>query len=218
MNSDNLLMIFVKNPELGKVKTRLASTIGEEKALEVYKTLLAHTSTIVNSIGFDKAVFYSDSITHNDLWTNEKCQKNLQEGEDLGEKMLSAFTFAFAIGYKNVVIIGSDCIQLTAKIIEEAFELLIPACLPAGQAGPADRSNDVVIGPAKDGGYYLLGMNKLYKELFQNKKWSSENVLLDTLIDLKKRNVPYKLLETLSDVDHEEDLGELRKLIGKNQD
>ena len=218
MNSDNLLMIFVKNPELGKVKTRLASTIGEEKALEVYKTLLAHTSTIVNSIGFDKAVFYSDSITHNDLWNNEKFQKYLQQGEDLGEKMLSAFTFAFAIGYKNVVIIGSDCIQLTAKIIEEAFELLIPACLPAGQAGPADRSNDVVIGPAKDGGYYLLGMNKLYKELFQNKKWSSENVLLDTLIDLKKRNVPYKLLETLSDVDHEEDLGELRKLIGKNQD
>ena len=72
--------------------------------------------------------------------------------EDLGEKMLSAFTFAFAIGYKNVVIIGSDCIQLSAKIIEEAFELF--------------RSNDVVIGPAKDGGYYLLGMNTLYKELF----------------------------------------------------
>ncbi len=203
MNSDNILMIFVKNPELGKVKTRLASTIGEGNALEVYKTLLAHTCTIVNSIGFDKAVFYSDSITHNDLWNDEKFQKYLQEGEDLGEKMLSAFTFAFAIGYKNVVIIGSDCIQLTTKIIEEAFELLI--------------SNDVVIGPAKDGGYYLLGMNKLYKELFQNKIWSSENVLLDTLIDLKKINVSYKLLKTLSDVDREEDLGELRKLIGKTE-
>lgn len=203
MNSDNILMIFVKNPELGKVKTRLASTIGKEKALKVYKTLLAHTCTIVNSISFDKAVFYSDSITHNDLWDNEMFQKYLQEGEDLGEKMLSAFTFTFAIGYKNVVIIGSDCIELTVKIIEEAFELL--------------RSNDVVIGPAKDGGYYLLGMNKLYKELFQNKKWSSENVLLDTVIDLKKINVPYKLLKTLSDVDREEDLGELKKLIGKTE-
>ena len=194
-------MIFVKNPELGKVKTRLANTIGEGKALEIYKTLLAHTCTIANYIVFDKAVFYSESIAHNDLWNNDKFQKYLQDGEDLGEKMLNAFTFGFAVGYKRVVIIGSDCIQLTPKIINEAFELI--------------NSNDVVIGPAKDGGYYLLGMDRLYLELFRNKIWSSENVLLDTLIDLKKMNVSYKLLETLSDVDREEDLGELKKLIGK---
>ena len=210
MNSDNILMVFVKNPELGKVKTRLASTIGEEKALEVYKALLAHTCTIVNPIGptcrtdkFDKAVFYSDSITHNDLWNDERFQKYLQEGEDLGEKMLNAFALAFNRGYDKVVVIGSDCPQLTAEIIGKSFESL--------------NFNEVVIGPAKDGGYYLLGMNKLYKELFQNKKWSSENVLLDTLIDLKKTNISYTLLETLSDVDREEDLGELRKLIGKTE-
>ncbi|PCH64872.1 MAG: glycosyltransferase [Bacteroidetes bacterium] len=200
MNNDYLLMIFVKNPELGKVKTRLASTIGDGKALEIYKTLLAHTCTIANFIVFDKAVFYLENIAHNDLWHNEKFQKYLQNGEDLGERMLNAFTFAFAVGYKRVVIIGSDCIQLTPKIINEAFEMI--------------NTNDVVIGPAKDGGYYLLGMNKLYLELFHNKIWSSENVLLDTLIDLKKMNVSYKLLETLSDVDREEDLGELKKLIG----
>lgn len=217
MNSDNILMIFVKNPELGKVKTRLASTIGEEKALEVYKTLLAHTCTIVNFIDpaclpagqagpagrFDKAVFYSDIITHNDLWNDEKFQKYLQEGEDLGEKMLNAFALSFSRGYDKVVVIGSDCPQLTTEIIEKSFEAL--------------NFNEVVIGPAKDGGYYLLGMNKLYKELFQNKTWSSENVLLDTLIDLKKTNIPYTLLETLSDVDREEDLGELKKLISKKE-
>ena len=203
MNSDNILMVFVKNPELGKVKTRLASTIGKGKALEVYKTLLAHTCTIVNPIYFDKAVFYLDSITHNDLWNDERFQKYLQDGEDLGEKMLNAFVLAFKRGYDKVVVIGSDCPQLTAEIIEKSFESL--------------NFNEVVIGPAKDGGYYLLGMNKLYSELFQNKTWSSENVLLDTLIDLKKTNIPYTLLETLSDVDREEDLGELRKLIGKTE-
>lgn len=190
-----MLMIFVKNPRLGKVKTRLAKTIGNKKALEVYKELLSYTYYITKFIDFDKAVFYSENIIDNDLWNTGAFQKYVQVGGNLGAKMSNAFESVFSKGYEKVVIIGSDCFQLTAEIIERSFDLL--------------DSNDAVIGPAKDGGYYLLGINSgvsEYKELFRNKIWSSNKVLPDTLTDLKKINNSYMLLETLSDVDYEEDL------------
>lgn len=199
MTTDRLLMIFVKNPEPGKVKTRLAQSIGNEKALIVYKSLLNMTAKVSSTVRSDKAVFYFEFVDDDDLWNNYFYQKYIQEGDDLGNKMMNAFSLAFEKGYNQVVIIGSDCPELTTAIIEQAFQLL--------------DEKDVAIGPASDGGYYLLGMCKLYKELFLNKQWSSENVLLDTLLDLKEKNISYELLETLSDVDYEEDLASLKNLI-----
>ena len=199
-----MLIIFVKNPELGKVKTRLAKTVGDEKALEVYYQLLAHTFDITNKLTCcDKAVFYSEFINYADFWANGKYQKYLQEGNDLGETMLNSFALAFSRGYKNVVTMESDCIELSQDIIKQAFDML--------------RLNQVVIGPATDGGYYLLGMNKFYKEIFKNKEWSSENVLLDTLIDLKNNYASYKLLDTLSDVEEEKDWIVFKDRIAKIQ-
>jgi glycosyltransferase A (GT-A) superfamily protein (DUF2064 family) len=87
MLSDNLLMIFIKNPELGKVKTRLAKSIGHKKALNVYHLLLDHTLKIANTIKTDKAVFYSNYINENDIWREGDFKKLLQKGENLGEKM-----------------------------------------------------------------------------------------------------------------------------------
>lgn len=199
MTTDRLLMIFVKNPEQGKVKTRLAQSIGDEKALKIYRTLLNKTATISSTVRSDKAVFYSEFVDDDDLWNNYFYQKYYQEGDGLGDRMKNAFSLAFEKGYNQVLIIGSDCYELTSAIIEQAFELL--------------DEKEVAIGPASDGGYYLLGMHKLHKELFLNKKWSSENVLLDTLLDLKEKNISYGLLETLSDVDYEEDLASLKNLI-----
>jgi uncharacterized protein len=191
MNS-NLLMVFVKNPELGKVKTRLAKTLGNEKALQVYLNLMDYTLSLCSSLKSDKAVFYSNNLIENDVLAKENFIQKVQQGDELGERMLHAFEFAFAQGYTKVLIIGSDCLDLSQDILNKAFEEL--------------NSHDVVIGPALDGGYYLLGMNQLYTKLFTNKVWSTENVLNDTLKDASALNLSCKLLPALSDIDEEKDL------------
>lgn len=195
-------MVFAKNPELGKVKTRLAETIGHEKALAVYLKLLEHTYAIADKIFADKAVFYSDRVEEFDILDYYKFPKFLQRGKDLGERMDRAFGEAFAQGYEKVVVIGSDCYELTSEIIADAFELL--------------SDHNVVLGPAKDGGYYLLGMDRHYSHLFRDKKWSTSDVLLDTILDIKKMKRSYTLLPTLSDVDEEKDLGPLRDILTKS--
>ena len=188
--SKTLLMTFTRNPELGKVKTRLAKGIGEKAALEVYIKLLEHTESVLQKINTDKCVWYSVSVRQNDIWPDDSYQKKAQFGKDLGERMLNAFEDAFQQKYEKVIIIGSDLYDLRPKHIEEAIEAL--------------NSNDIVLGPAQDGGYYLLGMNTLHKKAFAPKNWGTETVLADTLKDLDKQKI--HLLETLNDIDHAEDL------------
>jgi len=192
-------MVFAKNPDLGKVKTRLAKTVGDKKALEVYLKLLEHTHAIADKTAADKAIFYSERIEEFDILDYYKFPKFLQKGNNLGERMDRAFGEAFAQDYQRVVIIGSDCYELSEEIIEDAFTLL--------------EDHNVVLGPALDGGYYLLGMDRHYSHLFKNKQWSTPDVLLDTILDIKKLKLSYTLLPTLSDVDEEKDLGALRDLI-----
>jgi rSAM/selenodomain-associated transferase 1 len=190
INSKNLLLIFTRNPELGKAKTRLAKTVGDEKALEIYKFLLEKTRNISSEVTSDKAVYYSVKIRENDIWDAKSYQKHQQVGEDLGIRMLNAFKNSFDAGYKKVMIIGSDLYDLTSKNIENAFKKL--------------DTNDVVLGPAEDGGYYLLGMNALQENIFKNKDWGTASVRKDTLTDLQDKAV--FLLEELNDVDVFEDI------------
>lgn len=197
MNHDSLLMIFAKNPEIGKVKTRLAKTIGDKKALMIYLKLLEHTHAIADRVFADKAIFYSGKVQDFDILDYYKFPKFLQKGNGLGEKMERAFGQAFGQDYEKVIIIGSDCFELSTEIIEDAFTAL-------------DEHN-VVIGPAEDGGYYLLGMDRHYPHLFKDKNWSTEDVFLDTLLDVQRLKLSYSILPTLNDVDEEKDLGELRK-------
>lgn len=197
MNHDNLLMIFAKNPELGKVKTRLARSIGDEKALMIYVKLLEHTHAIADKIFADKAIFYATKVQEFDILDYYKFPKFLQKGKDLGERMERAFGQAFAQNYEKVIIIGSDCIEITSEIIEDAFTAL--------------DAHNVVVGPAHDGGYYLLGMDRHYSHLFKDKVWSTSDVFLDTLLEIKRLRLSYSLMPTLSDVDEEKDLGTLRK-------
>lgn len=187
-----LLIIFAKNPILGQVKTRLAATMGDEKALEIYLKLLEFTRKITADLPFDKVVFYSHQVDQEDLWSKRIFQKQLQDSGDLGARMQGAFEWGFQSGYQNICIIGSDCLELTPEIIENAFEQL--------------NNNDAVIGPTQDGGYYLLGIKQLHMPLFKNKDWGAETVANDTLIDLKHMNLSCYSLETLTDVDREEDL------------
>ncbi|MEO9569654.1 MAG: TIGR04282 family arsenosugar biosynthesis glycosyltransferase [Polaribacter sp.] len=186
----NLLLIFTRNPELGKAKTRLAKTVGDETALEIYKFLLEKTREISSKVSSDKAVYYSVKIRENDIWDSSIYQKHQQVGEDLGLRMLNAFKDSFEAGYEKVMIIGSDLYDLTSENIETAFDEL--------------NNNDLVIGPAEDGGYYLLGMNSLQNKIFKNKNWGTETVRKDTLSDLKDKKV--KLLAFKNDIDVYEDI------------
>jgi len=188
----SVLIIFVKNPVLGNVKTRLAGVLGEAIALNIYQILLKHTCLITSGVFADKYVFYSEYINHDDLWKGEVYKKELQDGNDLGERMKNAFEMLFQKGYREVVIIGSDCYDLTEEIIMIAFDRL--------------KQKDVVLGPAKDGGYYLLGMKVFIPQLFTGKSWSTKKVLRETLTDIKSLNYSVYELPVLNDVDNPEDI------------
>lgn len=192
-----LIIVFVRNPKLGRVKTRLAAGIGAAKALTIYKLLMQHTEAILNPIDTDKIVYYSESISYSDIWDNTIYDKQLQQGSDLGERMENAFKNAFEKGYKKVIIVGSDLWDLRVDHIESAFEQL--------------NHYDVSIGPAHDGGYYLLGTTLFIPELFREKNWGSETVLKDTLVTLESHTVG--TLEPLNDIDTIEDLNQHPTLI-----
>ncbi|MDB5279572.1 MAG: glycosyltransferase [Ferruginibacter sp.] len=191
------LLIFAKNLIHGKVKSRLAGTIGNDAAMNVYKHLLRHTASITDQLPVHKILFYSDSIETNDAWCDKKYDKQMQSGNDLGERMRHAFENAFAKGNKEVVIIGTDCLDISTDVITQAFSHL--------------KNFDVVIGPAKDGGYYLAGMKQLHAALFININWSTSEVLQQTLDICKHKNLSVYLLPVLSDIDTEKDLSEAQK-------
>jgi rSAM/selenodomain-associated transferase 1 len=193
-NSNNLLLIFTRNPELGKGKRRLAATVGDEAALDIYKFLLDHTVAITKNLYAEKEVYYSEEIWENDIWDNQKFCKKLQVGKDLGIRMANAFQEGFQNEYQKIIIIGSDMLDLSQEDLENAFKSL--------------EKNDFVVGPAEDGGYYLLGMKKFMPALFKNKTWGTETVLKDTLADLK--NETTALLETKNDVDYYEDIKDIK--------
>ena len=189
-SSDNLLLIFTRNPELGKCKTRLAATVGNETALDIYKFLLTHTASVTKNLDFDKQVYYSEEVWEDDVWDAEIFSKKLQQGIDLGERMHNAFKEGFKDGYKKICIIGSDMYDLSQANLEDAFTKL--------------EENDFVIGPAEDGGYYVLGMKMFNEQLFQDKAWGTGNVLKHTLENLEGKK--FAELPTRNDVDLYEDI------------
>lgn len=187
--SDRGLIIFIKNPELGKVKTRLAADIGDLKALNIYKQLLAHTRTVTSQSNATNYLYYSNSIS-DDNWSSDTFRKNLQSGDDLGERMLNAFDEVLK-EKSQTVIIGSDCAQLSTEVLNQAFESL--------------NDHDIVIGPTYDGGYYLIGMNSIHPSLFLNMEWSVPDVFDNTLGKIQRLSLSFKVLETLADIDTSED-------------
>lgn len=186
------LILFVRNPEIGKVKTRLAKDIGDEKALQVYETLLNKTLEVSLPLRCPKFVYYDEAINPDDLWNVAGYIKKLQEGTDLGERMFNAFKDLFYLGFEKVIILGSDCFDLRTEIIEDGFRTL--------------SDHKVVIGPASDGGYYLMGMNVLIPDLFFDKAWSTDQVMEQTVNELGRMSISYGLLPELNDIDNIEDL------------
>ncbi|MBM3178420.1 MAG: TIGR04282 family arsenosugar biosynthesis glycosyltransferase [Bacteroidetes bacterium] len=195
------LIIFYRNPVLGKVKTRLAAAIGEDEALDLYLRLCVHTLSVVKEAQPTKVVYYSDRVVDKDLWDEAAALKKRQLGESLGDRMLNAFTQEFQGGADAVVIIGTDCPELRTAHLLEAFARL--------------SENDLVVGPASDGGYYLLGMRKLQPELFHNKSWGHSSVFKSTWTDAEKLGLSVHLLPVLNDVDRKEDLIHMKNILGK---
>jgi rSAM/selenodomain-associated transferase 1 len=196
---ESALIIFQKKPELGKVKTRLANTIGDEKALEVYQCLLDHTHREAALLGVPTFVFF-EKEEQPEYLVNNNYHSAIQASGNLGEKMKAAFTKVFELGYERVVIVGTDCLELDVETLYQAFQSL--------------ETNEVVLGPAKDGGYYLLGMKRLYRRLFENKNWSTPTVLSDTVTDIRDLGLNLYLLKELTDVDVYQDLStELKDIL-----
>lgn len=184
------LIIFVKNPLLGKVKTRIAQSVGDETALKIYQELLAQTKSVTRPWTGHKYVFYDQYVDHNDMWPESEYFKRVQAPGDLGNKMYNAFEELFH-QYDKLVIIGSDCYQLTTPILVKAFSEL--------------DHKDVVIGPSLDGGYYLLGLSELHKEIFEQIPWSTERVFQLTVDRINQLDLSHTTLPLLRDVDHYED-------------
>lgn len=199
-------MVFAREPELGRVKTRLAATIGPESALGVYRELLALTAAAVTEAALPATLWLAESPAP----TANPAQPRPEwlglpwrvqpAAPDLGQRMQHAFAETFAAGAVQALIIGTDCPGLTAEILQRAADAL--------------ATHDLVVGPADDGGYYLLGMKQLHPTLFTGKQWSTSTVLADTLADAARLGLRVALLPTLHDVDSAADLARWRGLGG----
>ena len=185
------LIILVKNPIAGKTKTRLAKDVGDARALKMYHLLMQHTRRRRWACrGSPLSPLFRSRERHDD-WPNDRFIKLVQVGDGLGERMATAFDHAFARKHDRVVIIGSDCPGVTTELLAEAFEALL--------------THEVVVGPALDGGYYLLGMRHPHPGLFTDMEWSTDHVLQDTLARAQVQGLSVNQLIPLSDVDHLED-------------
>lgn len=194
------IIIFQKKPELGRVKTRLAKTIGEPKALETYRWLLEHTHQQVAQVGCEVFVYFEKEIDPGFI-KNNRYFAALQSGGDLGLKMKTALEEVLAKGYQGAIVIGSDCPGLDHRILKQALDHLL--------------SYELVIGPARDGGYYLIGMRTVYHTLFQDMPWSSSEVFSNTIDEARRLGLKIALLQELADVDVYEDLDEnLKNRLG----
>ncbi len=188
---ENALIIFAKNPVLGKVKTRLAKTIGDEAAFQAYQQMLGHVRDVASKVECDRIVFYSDFVDESDAWKRPTFSKEVQSGKDIGEKMHNALAATLRKGYEKVVLVGCDLLDLQVQHLEQAFRSL--------------EFHDVALGPAEDGGYYLIGLKSTDSSLFVNKTWSHANVLTNTLADIQRQGKSVHLIARLSDIDDEND-------------
>ena len=184
-----VVLVFQKNEVLGQVKTRLASGMGELHALEIYKHLVQLTYSALEEVLVPVWTFFSDFIPES---THPIVENSfVQQGQDLGERMSNAFARTFESGRDKVVLIGTDCPTLQSQHLLQAFEAL--------------NHSDLVLGPAIDGGYYLIGMKSSAAYLFEGIAWSTSQVLSQTLHVAYQQGLIVTLLPELDDIDTQED-------------
>jgi len=203
-SNDKLIALFVKAPVLGRVKTRLANDIGKQAACELYCQLVSHA--INNALACDIPLVICHDGSREDMpesWRLSAAYCLAQQGADLGERMVAAFSKLFTDGASQVILIGSDIPGLDTNYLQSAFQLL------AGY--------DVVVGPALDGGYSLIGFHQqsFNPGLFKQIPWSTDQVLQLTLSAAERTGLSVGLLPTLRDIDTREDLLALEQEYGE---
>lgn len=184
-----VVLVFQKNEVLGKVKTRLAVGMGELRALEIYRQLIQLTYSALEAVPVPVWTYFSDFIP--EIVTTRVEKSFLQQGQDLGERMANAFARTFESGMEKVVLIGTDCPTLQPEDLLQAFAAL--------------NKSDLVLGPASDGGYYLIGMKGNAAYLFEGITWSTSQVLSQTVDVAAKLGLTTTLLREQDDVDTQED-------------
>ena len=203
---DRCLLFFVKYPEKGKVKSRLAAVIGDDSAVSLYKNLVAQMLSTLKEGTFPLYICFFPKNAQKPIknWLGREYHYIPQNGKDLGERMRNGFIDGFAMGYKRVVLIGSDIPDLPMKYIEEAFKSL--------------KEMDAVIGPAFDGGYYLIGFRdkSFFPQLFEGIAWGTENVFDETMKKLKRFKRAVHTLPYHRDIDTAEDLKHLKGRLSSN--
>jgi rSAM/selenodomain-associated transferase 1 len=197
---DRCLLFFVKNPERGKVKSRLAAVIGGDSAVRLYKNLVVQMLSTLKEGTFPLYICFFPKNAQKPIrnWLGREYLYMPQNGKDLGERMRNGFIDGFATGYKRVVLIGSDIPDLPMKYIEEAFKSL--------------KEMDAVIGPAFDGGYYLIGFkDKTFSpQVFEGIAWGTRTVFDETMKKLKRFRRAVHTLPYQRDIDTAEDLKRLK--------
>jgi rSAM/selenodomain-associated transferase 1 len=194
--NESVVLIFARTPERGKVKTRLAADVGDEQALSIYERLLEHTCETVLRSGYPARVYMAGDIPQNDIWSRAGFARHPQASGTLGERMHAAFSDAFRDGIRYAVIIGTDCPGLKPSHLHDAMNRL--------------ETTEAVVGPAEDGGYVLLGLTSPIRRIFENKDWSTDSVLHDTIADFRSLQMSFALMEPLRDIDTKDDLDELK--------
>jgi len=198
------LLIFMRTPQPGKVKTRLARSLGNEKAAEFYRLCTDATLKEIGQLSqeVDKYVSFTEPSDKYEMkrLTGLGFKVAVQEGESLGQRLCNAFSRVLENGAQRVVIVASDVPDLSARIMTDAISSL--------------DNSDVVIGPCYDGGYYLIGMKELHEELFHGISWGTERVYQQTLDAAKKNGLTVNQLPILMDIDTEADLRQWSQIDG----
>ncbi|MFP3982717.1 MAG: TIGR04282 family arsenosugar biosynthesis glycosyltransferase [Desulfurivibrionaceae bacterium] len=195
--ADELLILFTRFPEPGQVKTRLIPALGSRKAAKLQRILtgvsIEEALDLSGRRGTLTELFFSggdDNLMKQTFGLSMPLK--LQKGSTLGEKLRQAFRESFARGITRVVIIGTDCPSLTSEIMESALLKL--------------KDYDVVVGPAVDGGFYLIGMGEGYDDILEGIDWGSGQVLAQLTENIQKKSLAFTLMDYLRDIDDPEDL------------
>lgn len=196
--NDNALIVFLKYPETKKVKTRLGKSIGARQAAELYRETASFVArSFSGSQNWKTFFFYTPGEKKKEFieWLgNRDASFFAQEGESLGQRISHAFAKCFSLGFRNVVIIGTDCVMITEEDVETAFSLL------------SRGEFEAVLGPATDGGYYLLGLCEETDAIFQDMRWSSARVFKETEKRMGENGLRHAVMRKLTDIDEEKDI------------
>ena len=202
---NNNILLFVKYPKNGRVKTRLAKSIGDTAAVSMYKSFVEDILSSLKGINAHIWICYHPENTRDDMavWLGSRYDYVLQKGENLGKRIQHCFNISINNGFDKTIVLASDIPEISEKIINKAFEML--------------ENNDTVIGPTYDGGYYLIGFNKKYytSKIFDEISWGNSSVFEETLEKIVAYKLRYSVLDKIDDMDTIDDIRKFSIRTGK---